>query len=283
MAVKLTETREKWAKNREDALLVGKPLANNAAVAQRYQKKLDALIKRMRSEYDSEITRLYRDFGELTMDASLASQSRIVLNELGRKWEQIFSRASKDIVDSFVSQLNKAAKKDVEQSLKQLSGGLAIKVPEWPGDLQEKVKAAVNSNVKLIRNIPEEYSLRIEGIVNRSIESGQEGAATIYRELNKAGDITERRARTIAMDQTRKVTSAMNNERMKSAGVTKFRWRHSGGGKDPRRIHVQLDGQIFPLDDPPVIDEDGTRGMPGFLINCRCVAVPVLDFSADAD
>jgi hypothetical protein len=74
----------------------------------------------------------------------------------------------------------------------------------------------------------------------------------------------------IARDQVRKVTTAINVERAKSAGITKFRWRHSGGGSEPRQDHVDMDGMIFSYDDPPVIDErTGERGYPGQLINCH--------------
>src|SRR5690554_2432454 len=90
--MKLTKKREQWAQNRKNAKLVGKPLVYPASVSQQYERQLDALIKRMRREYERDIARLYRDFGALTLDASLASQARIVLNELGRRWEQIFNR-----------------------------------------------------------------------------------------------------------------------------------------------------------------------------------------------
>lgn len=283
--MKLTKKREQWAQNRKNAKLVGKPLVYPASVSQQYERQLDALIKRMRKEYERDIAKLYKRFDALTLDASLASQARIVLNELGRRWEQIFNRASKDIADGFISRLDKFAKRDAERSLEQLSGGLTINVPQWPGDLQDKIKAAVNSNVALIRNIPEEYRLRIEGIVNRSIESGQNGSQAVFNELMRGGEITEKRAKLIATDQTRKVTSAMATERMKAAGVERWRWVHSGGGKEPRELHLQLNGQEFRYDEePPVIDErTGERGYPGQLINCRCVQVPVIDFSADAD
>lgn len=237
----------------------------------------------MRGEYERDIKKLYKRFDVLTMDDSLSSQARIILNALGRRWEQIFNRASSDIVNNFVGRLDKFAKADAAQSLEQLSGGLTINVPQWPGELQNKIKAAINSNVNLIKDIPTEYAFRIEGIVNRSIEFGQGGSSTIFKELTHAGEMSETRARIIAADQTRKITSTMNVERMKSAGVRRWRWVHSGGGREPRELHLQLDGQEFSYDDePPIIDQrTGERGYPGQLINCRCVQVPVIDFEFD--
>ena len=93
------------------------------------------------------------------------------------------------------------------------------------------------------------------------------------------GETVSERAAFIARDQTSKLTTATNASRMKSAGVTRFRWRHSGGSFDPRVLHLQYDGQEFDLSDPPVIDErTGEKGLPGQAINCRCYMVPIIDF-----
>ena len=294
--MKLSEKREQWAKGRREAKLVGKPLVYPAPVAQDYERRLKALVERMGRDYERELRGLYKRLdatptqdGAATfamMDESLASQARIIMNALGRKWAAVFNKASRDIVGGFIDRLDKFAKKDAERSLEQLSGGLTIEVPQWPGGLQDRIKASVTENVKLITNIPAQYAMRIESAVLTSIQSGQEGSAHLFREISKIEGMSIRRAHLIATDQTRKVTSAMNVERMKSAGVRRWRWLHSGGGAEPRPLHKDvLNGQEFSYDDePPVIDErTGERGYPGQLINCRCVQVPVIDFSEGAD
>lgn len=243
-----------------------------ASVQSRYDDELQALIKAMRKDYENM---------DITMDSNYASQSRIILNALGRKWEKVFRRASKDITRGFIRGLDRFARSNVKRSLEELSGGLSIDVPKLPGDLQEKITAAINENVSLIRNIGDEYRFKVEGIVNRSIQG--EGQ-TIKEQLIELGDMTERRAHGIAEDQTRKVASSMNVERLKAVKVKRFRWRHSGGSSKPRELHLELDGQEFDIDDPPIIDEKtGERGFPGQLIHCRCVMIPVHDFSEDGD
>lgn len=59
----------------------------------------------------------------------------------------------------------------------------------------------------------------------------------------------------IARLETAKISSSIQLEKMKSVGIKKFRWRHSGGGKDPRPLHQSYDGMIFSFDDLPIIDE----------------------------
>ena len=153
-----------------------------------------------------------------------------------------------------------------------------------PAGLYDKMMASTKENVALIRSIQTDFHGRIEGAVMRSISSGNFGAKTLFDEITKSGQVTKNRAELIAVDQTRKVTTAMNSERMKSAGLRKFEWIHSGGGADPRELHVRYNGQIFDLDDPPIIDErTDERGLPGQLINCRCRMRPVVDFTQYLD
>ncbi len=64
---------------------------------------------------------------------------------------------------------------------------------------------------------------------------------------------------------------------MNQNGITHFQWNHSGGSLNPRKDHQDLDGKIFPIDEPPIIDSSGTRGYPAQLPNCRCFMTPILD------
>lgn len=257
----------------------GKPLQYSAAPAARYQKVLNQLVARMTAEYEKAVTQLQDEHSIVAMDASFASQTRIWMNRLKRKWDRIFNAAASEMADRFVSQVDLAAKRSLDTSLKELSGGLTIKTPDMPGDMKEKIVAATAENVSLIKSIPAEFHTRIEGAALRSIRESGEGARTLLEEIRHTGTVTEKRAKFIAVDQTRKITTASNSERMKAAGIRKAIWRHSGGSAEPRKLHLKLDGEIFDLDNLPVIDErTGQRGLPGELPNCKCFWTPVVDF-----
>lgn len=107
--------------------------------------------------------------------------------------------------------------------------------------------------------------------------------ADLQPAIEKLGGISKKRAALIARDQTSKATTAINKTRMAGLGVKKFKWLHSYGGKEPRPLHKDvLNGNIYSMEDPPVIDErTGERGLPGQLINCRCRMVPVIEFKAE--
>src|SRR5690554_5646358 len=129
--------------------------------------------------------------------------------------------------------VDRHSKATLNESLKKISGGLTLKVPDMPGSMAEILKATVAENVSLITSISSQYQERIEGVVYRSIQQGGRGAADIYEDLIKVGGMSERRAHNIAIDQTRKATTAYNVERAKSVGIRKGIWRHSSGSAEP--------------------------------------------------
>jgi uncharacterized protein with gpF-like domain len=45
-----------------------------------------------------------------------------------------------------------------------------------------------------------------------------------------------------------------------------------------RESHADMEGQMCDWDDPPEVD--GEKVHPGEAINCRCVAIPVVDMEA---
>nr|WP_241538318.1 phage minor head protein [Xenorhabdus sp. KK7.4] len=276
--LRLKKSREQWAAARQ-AVMKGKPLHYSAAATDRYQRDLSRLIKRMLKDYEQVLTQLQDDAESVTMDASIASQTRIWLNKLKRRWDSIFNRKAAEMADQFVSQTDLNAKRNLDDSLKQLSGGLTIKTPERPAEMQDRLTAATAENVALIKSIPQQFHFRIESAALRSISQAGEGAKTLLEEIRAIGSVTEKRAQFIAVDQTRKITTAANYERMKSAGIRKAVWHHSGGSAEPRKLHQKLDGQVFELDNPPIIDDrTGQRGLPGELPNCKCFWTPVVDF-----
>ena len=113
----------------------------------------------------------------------------------------------------------------------------------------------------------------------RSISTGN-GLADLVPFLQRYKGITNRRARFIASDQTRKSFSNINRLRLEKMGVQKFEWVHSLGGTEPRPLHKDvLNHKIFRIDQPPIIDDKtGERGFPGQLINCKCRMAPIINF-----
>lgn len=279
--IQLTKKRKAYVGTFKPTMLKGTPLALPSSIEAKYSKSLEKITKQMTEYTVRQIKKLYatphaeKHFG---MDASIASQARILVNALNKKFDEMFNRASVTLSSSMVNGVDQASKSALAQSMKTLSGGMTVKTNVMSADLHNTVKASIAQNAMLIKSIPQQYLEKIGGAVMRSVTSGQ-GLADLLPILNKYSDQTERRSKNIALDQTRKAYNSINQDRMKKVGIEKFIWRHSAGGLNPREDHIDLDGKIFSFDDLPVIDKStGERGIPGQAPNCKCFMEPVVVF-----
>lgn len=273
-----TKKRQRWAAPRKDVQFKGTKLAYPASVQSRYASALKKLSEQMVREYRKELDAVFDD--TVTTDASIASQARIRLNQLKARFMSLFTERSGEIVDNIFGQIDRFSEKSLGESLREISGGITIPTPKLPGDLSDAIKAATADNVALIKSIPEQFHLQIEGAVMRSIQPGGNGLQDVHKALTKYDGITKRRAEFIARDQTKKVTATYNSERVQAVGIEEFEWIHSGKTGNPRKLHKEvLNGKTFRFDDLPVIDErTGQRGLPGQLPNCDCGMRPKVSF-----
>lgn len=279
----LSDSKEKWAQAHKPDYLRGKALNPNLSDAMRYEKRLNALIKKMTDETERELktlfkTRTAKEF--FAMDASISSQARILTNALIEKFNDMFARMSKPIAEKVIEETNKSSDVALKSSLKELSGGLSIKVSSISPETIDVLNASTTENVALIKSISQQYLNGVQQAVMRSI-TGTEGLNDLIPYLQKSKEITYKRAKMIAYDQTRKAFNSIDVAKMNSLGIKQFEWLHSGGSNHPRKLHIALSGRIFSLDDPPIIEDNKgkiTRGLPGTLPNCRCRMRPVISF-----
>lgn len=232
-----------------------------------------------------EVERFFRQqwAADTAMDASFTAGVSRLLRDLSKRFTGLFTERAGGLADALAKGVSDATARQLGESLKDVSGGVTLKTDVVSGRVGEVVKAGVKENVSLIKSIPVDYFQKIEGDVMRSITTGL-GMADLIPAIEAHGHSTRKRAELIARDQTSKATTAINRTRMQGLGIKQFEWLHSGGGKEPRKLHQELDGQIFDLDKPPVIDaRTGERGLPGQLINCRCRMVPVVTFGEPAE
>lgn len=290
----LTKKKEKWVKNR-NVTLRGHHLQYNAAQQIRYQNALQDLVIEMTKEVKNKIIKFFK--GELAesyftqqkeaaaLDESITAQAKILVNALMTKFQNLFNLKSKSLAQNMVSGAADVSKSSLHSSLKELSGGLSLKTGAVPEGMEEVSAAAINENVALIKSIPQKYFVDISGAVMRSITIGQ-GLKELVPVIQKSGNISMRRAKLIALDQTRKAYNAINKQRMQAIGVKQFEWIHSGGGRHPRRSHKRMHGEIFSFDNLPIINQEQVdkgyespqRGIPGTAINCRCTMGPIINF-----
>lgn len=293
MKIKLSNTKTEWADQRlnsksDEVVMTGNKAIYPAAVSKRYQEELQELVGLMSRDYYREInkslTEKKSDTSEIKNQDSIIGSANRSLKDLDIKWYRRFNMVARKFTDKFITQLSEYNKTDLKSSIEKLSGGLSLDIPDMPSSMKDVVYASTLENVSLIKSIQSTFHEKIEGLVMRSITKEGQTTATILKGIKDLNVVTNKRAETIAVDQMRKVTTAINVERMKSVGIEEWRWLHSGGGKTKRERHLALNNQTFRYDEPPpIIDTTtGERGYPGQLIHCKCTMVPVIRLSKEA-
>lgn len=136
-------------------------------------------------------------------------------------------------------------------------------------DEGETIDAFVERNVALVRNVSEEARARIADSVFRGFQQRQP-ATVIAKEIREATGMARARSIRIASDQVTKLSSALDAERRRQAGLDEWKWRHSGK-LHFRPAHLARDGHLY-------TDETAPADLPGQLPYCGCVAQAVLTF-----
>lgn len=280
----VTAKRIELATARGTKVAKGTKLAVNAAIQQRYAQALGALVAQMTAQVRREVLAVFKTpeaAAYFATDATIGSGARITMNALANKFNALFARKAKGLATRMVNQTEKAATSGVYSSMQQLSGGLSLKTSIVTPDMVDTFKAIVAENVGLIKSIASGYLDQVQGAVMRSIANGN-GLQDLVPALEKYEGMTHRRAHNIALDQTRKAYNNVARDKMQALGVESYIWNHSGGSNKPREDHIEMDGNTYRFDDPPVIDENsGETGIPGQAPNCRCTMTPVFHFDAD--
>lgn len=266
----------------------GAPLMIAGAIATQYNDALQPLIARMTREVMREVEDLFVTFasdGESwAMDASIASQARILSNALRDKFVKMFADIAQPVAEKMTKRAEKDSAVKLGASLREMSGMYTLKTNVFSEKLRDVLTATVAENVALIKQkVVQPYMDKVQGAVFRSIQSGN-GLADLKPQLEKYDVQVKNWAKNVALDQTRKCYNSINAARMQALGVKKFQWVHSGGSNHPREYHRDvLNGQVFSFDDLPHLDgpNKGERGIPGQAPYCRCTLRPVMEFDDD--
>jgi len=142
-----------------------------------------------------------------------------------------------------------------------------------PNDVRTTLEAVLDRNMSLIRNVSDETRQRIADIFFRNYQQ-RTPLRQVAKEISEAVGLSRARSLRIASDQTTKLASALDEERMKEAGITKFQWVHSGKVHF-RPEHKARDGKVYNWATArSVLKGD----LPGVAINCGCKAKAVIDF-----
>ena len=218
------------------------------------------------------------------MDASISSRAIYLTDKLVTKWTERFKSFGDNWTNRMMNKSEKLSAKDLGQSMKKLSGGLTIDTSQISDATRDKMLASADQASSLIKSIAPQYTVAVKEAVARSITDSSSSFAELEQSIHSALQdkykAHKNKAFNTAKDQIKKTYTNITASRMQELGSGEYIWRHAGGSVKPRDYHRDiLNGQIFSLDHPPVIDKKtGERGKPGDAINCNCYMEPVISF-----
>lgn len=261
----------------------------NPAIGNELAKGTIILIRRMHNEVKSELKTLFEHPGyaldslipEDVEFGDLPARARIVISQVMEKYQGVFSKWAKVAVKRMMARTLRNSAGSLNLSLREMGEQMTVRMDITNPRIAEIVKASTFEAASLIRTIPEQYLGSVSEATMRSITTGR-GLADLVPYLQKHYGQNVRKARNVALDQSRKAFSSINSERCKAVGIEEFEWVHSGGGMHPRKQHQDWDGEIFRFDDLPIDDTFGPV-LPGQAINCRCTQRPVFRIKQEAD
>lgn len=164
--------------------------------------------------------------------------------------------------------------------------GVDLQTMIGPELAAQTIEAIIEWNTSLIRDVNDQARQRIANAVFAGLQR-RAPAREVATEIREAVAMSRRRSIGIASDQLSKLTSRLDGERRREAGLTVWQWRHSGK-LHPRRHHQAREGNHY-SDDPAMVgrevngetvatppDSDDLPGIPPYC-GCRAQAVVVFD------
>lgn len=227
------------------------------------QGKNDEFIKLLEDNPDASVSDILDKMSEFNNSTNMtADMEKIFYNQ--------FSSSVSHIANSYVKSIDK------ELELQKMTNRTSDWINTWSRELAE------------IMNINTEESLKT--VLSRAMSNGKSVSA-VAEDLVDSGTLdSTSRARTTALTEMLRANSVSAQEAyIQSPAVSQKKWRHTGARKNkPRQNHIDMDGQIVPVDEPfELVGASGSLYYPmyprdvclpaGESINCHCIHQPIVN------
>ena len=268
------------------------PMAIERSYYASIMRLLSPMLKEVRERLIPAIPGIIEQYkAETKVDAKIKTDavtygekiSRVISNIRIGTTIQMTDTNIRKTVDGVANQANKFNKNQIDKQFETVLGIPVLRAERW---LEPQVAGFVETNVALIKSIPEEHLKRVEQMVRAGVESG-ESTRTLTKKIReqffeydtakgKVKSKIQKQANLISRDQIGKYNGKLTELRQTEAGVKKYIWRTSDDER-VRDLHNELDGNTYSWDDPPISGTSGEALHPGFPISCRCTSEPILD------
>ena len=248
----------------------------NAAVRQRYQRRMVTLIREMADSVEYWLQAQRRaDPPVLATDALPSDQMQAEVQRLFDQWRERFDDAAPQMAHGFVGGAFKATNAAMRMALRDAGWSIEFTMTEA---MRDAFAASLAENVGLIKSIPAQYLQEVEGIVMRNYAAGRD-LKSMAAEIRTRYKVAANRAVLIARDQSNKCSAVVQAARQKELGIVEGVWLHSHAGKTPRPTHVAMNGKRYEIAKGMYDSAVKKWIWPGQLVGCRCVGRSVLPWT----
>ena len=151
----------------------------------------------------------------------------------------------------------------VDRIGQQLTYATGLELTQFLGPVNLTVEDYLERNTALIRDISDQARGRIADIVFRGL-SNRTPTRDVAKEIAEATGLARKRALRVAIDQTVKLSSALDAQRGYELNADGYIWAHSGK-LHYRETHKARDGQYFAFG-----SEVDRNDPPGYAPFCGC-------------
>jgi len=246
----------------------------NVGLEVEYRRRLQRLIAEMDHSFRYWLAATYKA-NEPVMaqdEPTPAVRLRVAVNKLARRWQKRFDVAADELAEYFATAIEDRSSRTLRRILKK--GGYTVRF-KMTKAMRDVMKATIAEQVGLIKSIPQQYLVNVQGAVMRSVTAGRD-LESLTKEIKQQYGVAHRRAALIARSQNNMATANMTRVRQTEAGITEAVWLHSLAGKEPRPSHLANNGKRYSVTSGWWDPDEKKWILPGQLINCRCTSKPVV-------
>lgn len=288
----------------EDAILEGRLTYTDGHFVGKFNAQTSRELKEIGATWDKKSQSFKLPFDDLTNTIKLALSLRKVQEEsklrdvsafLSKFNTEEFAESIK-VVDIFDKSLFKV-EKDFQASVRNITVAPTLEpeqrqriATEWQQNLELYIQKFSDENILELREMVRDNIFNL-GNRREVLESSIE---QMLLSIDRNWPKVQAKAKFLAKQETSLAMAKYKQTRYEAAGVRKYRWAcvhmpHQPTPKAPykkgevRYSHGILEGKIFTWDNPPITTNPTAKKQqrcnPGQDYNCRCFAIPIVEFN----
>lgn len=247
------------------------PIHANVGVEAWYTRQLQLLVDEMARQMQADV---HAGWEHDKPDIGMAHDDWIltrVFTRWAERWTARMNTAAAELARQFATRSFAATQTSMMAALRD--SGFTVRFQPTRRSVRA-YELEIDQQVGLIKSIPQQFLTDVQSTVYQSVMEGG-NLQRVVEDVKQKYGIAHRRAAFIARDQNNKAKAIIERERRRELGITRAKWRHSGGGKHPRPEHVEFSGKFYDIEQGAYLE--GVWTWPGMQPNCRCTDQAVID------